>query len=117
MRHTSPARHVALRSVAPRRRYLRLLRRYLRRAREGLCGYAPSEAPECHAPAVASGVFVVEPCREVRYLPTMKKKVTAKKLVRTKLTLKTLTVAQIADAKGGTERLPRTSRRPDCGCA
>ena len=46
----------------------------------------------------------------------MKKKLRTKKLVLSKLTIKKLTVNQIADAKGGAG-VPRTSRRPDCGCA
>jgi hypothetical protein len=46
----------------------------------------------------------------------MKNKVCTKKLTLSKLTLKELTVDQIADAKGGAD-LPRTSWRPDCGCA
>jgi hypothetical protein len=46
----------------------------------------------------------------------MKKKVGTRKLTLSKLTIKKLTVNQIADAKGGGE-LPRTSLRPDCGCA
>jgi hypothetical protein len=45
----------------------------------------------------------------------MKKQVRARKLALSKLTLKKLAVAQIADVKGA--RLPVTSRRPDCGCA
>ena len=54
--------------------------------------------------------------REVCYLSAMKKKVHTKKLALSTLTLKKLTVDQIADAKGG-GKLPVTSLRPDCGCA
>jgi len=61
-------------------------------------------------------VFVVESVLRGDILIIMKKKVRAKKLTLSKLTLKKLTVEQIADAKGGAD-LPRTSRRPDCGCA
>jgi hypothetical protein len=58
----------------------------------------------------------LNPCRDVRYLSIMKKQVRAKKLELSTLTLKTLTVDQIADAKGGAD-LPQTSQRRDCGCA
>ena len=46
----------------------------------------------------------------------MKKKIDGKKLALSMLTLRKLTVLQIADVKGGGE-LPVTSLRPDCGCA
>ena len=46
----------------------------------------------------------------------MKKQIRVKKLALSTLTLKTLTVDQIVDVKGGAA-LPVTSRRPDCSCA
>jgi hypothetical protein len=58
----------------------------------------------------------LNPCREARYLPIMKKKILTRKLTLSQLTLKELIVDQVACAKGGAE-LPRTSLRPDCGCA
>jgi hypothetical protein len=51
----------------------------------------------------------------------MKKHLHAKKLALSTLTLKKLTVDQIADVNGGVfhaqRPLPVTSFRPDCGCA
>ena len=48
----------------------------------------------------------------------MKKKLDARKLALSTLTLKKLTVGQIADAKGGLmDKVPMTSNRVDCSCA
>ena len=61
-------------------------------------------------------MFIVEPVQRLVIVPIMKKQIQTKKLALSTLTLKKLTVDQIADAKGGA-KLPVTSRRPDCGCA